>query len=343
MKALVFYKAGEFKLEKLEVPKPKEGEVLVKIKAGGVCATDLKILKGEKGIKSGTILGHEFSGYIAEVRGNVNLKIGDRVSVYPIIACGNCYFCIIGKRNRCLERKTLGIDVNGGFAQYTLIPKEVVSLGHILKLPNKVSYEEGALLEPLATVVNSMDALNLSHGESILIVGAGPMGLMHLILAKVRGASKIVVSDLLEDRLKLAKELGADFVINPREKDLVKEIKDLTGIGIDKAVVTVGSAEAVEQAINCVRSQGILNLFAGGGKEYTLNLDLNKIHYKEITLTGTQNATFDQYKRSLELVSSGRIKLKSLITHEFPLEEYYKAFDLKSELKALKVILKPND
>ncbi|GBC75148.1 D-arabitol-phosphate dehydrogenase [archaeon HR06] len=297
----------------------------------------MKIIKGEKEVKSSIILGHEFSGDVVEGGKNVNyLSEGDRVAIYPIIACGHCYFCSLGKRNRCLKRKTMGIDVNGGFAQYALIPEEAVKLGHILKLPKDLSYEEGALVEPLATVLNSLETLNLSYGDSLLIIGSGPMGLMHVILGK-RLSKMIIVSDPLEERLNLARSFGADITVKP--EDLTKEIKNVTdGLGVDKVVVTVASSKAVEQALDCVKSQGKINLFAGG-KGLISNLDLNKVHYKELTLLGTQNATFDQYKRSLALAP--QLKLRNLITHEFLLEEYSKAFELKGDLKALKVILKP--
>jgi len=343
MKALIFYGPGDFRVDEVPTPRPKGDEVLVRVKAASICASDLRIFRGEKAARPGIILGHEFSGDIAEVGADVrDLNVGDRVTVYPIIACGKCRFCIIGRRNRCVERKTIGVDVNGGFAEYVLIPGQAVRLGHVVKLPDNVSYEEASLTEPLATVVNSVETLGISYGDNVLVIGAGPMGLMHVMLARLRGAGKVIVSDFVDERLEIAKRLGADVIVNPRRDDVSAVVKSVTnGLGVDKAVVTVGSPEAVKQALLSIRVEGVINLFAGGGKDFRLDLDLNTIHYREVVLTGTQNATLDQYERALQLIASGKVPLRDIVTHRFPLVDAPKAFALREGFKALKIVLLP--
>jgi L-iditol 2-dehydrogenase len=334
---------GEISVEDIPKPKVGDGEALIKVETAAICATDLRIFRGEKMAKDDTVLGHEFAGKIVEV-GNVveDIKVGDRVGFYPVIADGRCDFCLKGLRNRCVNRKTIGIDLDGGFAEYFLAPKEAVSLGNIVKLPDDVSYEEASLLEPVSTVVNSVERLGIGYGDNVLIVGSGPMGLLHVMMSKLRGAAKVIVSDLVVERLDVAKGIGATGTINPNKADLAKEIRTLTeGSGINVAILTIGIPGVVEQLLEILQPQGKISLFAGGGKTYTSNLDLNKIHYKELTLTASQNATPDQFKKGLKMIASKNLDVKKIITHTFPLNSAIEAFNLRSELKALKVLLKP--
>ena len=343
MKAVVFHSLGKISVDDVPIPEVKDGMVLIKIKASAICATDLRIFRGEKNAKPNTILGHEFAGEVAKIGKNVtDIGVGEHVGFYPIIADGNCDYCVKGFRNRCINRKTIGIDLDGGFAEYFLAPEDAVRLGNVVKLSSNVSYEEAALLEPVSTVINSIEKLDVGYGDNILVVGSGPMGLIHVLLTKLRGAAKVIVSDPVDERLKAAEELGATDTINPKKTDLAKEISRITGnSGINKAILTIGVSGIVEQLLEIVQPQGKISLFAGGGKTYMSNIDLNKIHYKELMLTATQNATLEQYKKSLKLISSGSLDIKKIITHTFPLEGAIDAFSLRDELKALKVLLKP--
>jgi L-iditol 2-dehydrogenase len=343
MKAIVFHAPGKISVDDILTPGVRDDEALIKVKAAAICATDLRIFRGEKNAKENTILGHEVAGEIAKIGNNVkDIKVGDRVGFYPVIADGKCEFCLKGFRNRCVNRKTIGIDLNGGFAEYFLAPKEAINLGNIVKLPDSVSYEEASLLEPVSTVINSIERLDVGYGDNILIVGSGPMGLIHVMMSKLRGAANIIVSDLMEERLNVARELGATGTINPKKVDFAKEIGTLTdNLGINIAVLTIGVAGVVEQLLEIVQPQGKISLFAGGGKTYLSNIDLNKIHYKELTLTASQNATPDQFKKGLKMIASKNLDIKKIVTHTFTLGNAIDAFNIRDELKALKVILKP--
>jgi len=344
MKAIVFHSLGKISVDEVQTPPVLEDSIIVRVKAAAICATDLRIYKGERSAKENVIMGHEFSGEVVNVGSNVkDFEVGDKVAVYPILADGKCDFCLKGFRNRCVNRKTLGIDINGGFSEFFQPLPEMIKLGHIMKLPENVSFEEAALLEPISTVINSLERLNVGLGDNILVVGAGPMGLIHVMLAKYKGASNIIVSDYVDERLKVARELGANYTINPGQEDFTLKVKELSKVfgGINKAILTVGVAGVVEQLLDIVQPQGMISLFAGGGKTFSSNIDLNKIHYKELVLTASQNATPDQFKKGIQLLSSGRFNVGKLITHKFPLEDALDAFNLRSELKALKVLLLP--
>ena len=343
MKAVVFHGLKQISVDEIPTPEVGEGEALIKVKAAAICATDLRIFRGEKNAKENTILGHELAGEIVQVGNNVkDIKVGDRVGFYPVIADGRCEFCLKGFRNRCVNRKTIGIDLNGGFAEYFLVPKEAVNLGNIVRLPDNVSYEEASLLEPVSTVINSIERLDIGYGDNVLIVGSGPMGLIHVMMSKLKGAANIIVSDLVEERLNVARELGATGTINPKRMDLAKETGMLTeNLGINIAILTIGIPGVVEQLLDIVQPQGKISLFAGGGKTYMSNIDLNKIHYKELTLTASQNATPDQFKKGLRMIASKNLDIKKIVTHTFTLSNAVEAFNIRDELKALKVILKP--
>lgn len=344
MKAVVFHSLGNVSVDDVPNPLKLEDSIIVRVKAAAICATDLRIFRGERSAKENVILGHEFSGEVVDTGSNVkDFNIGDRVAVYPILADGKCEYCLKGFRNRCVSRKTLGIDLNGGFSEFFQPPPEMVKLGHIIKLPQNVSFEEAALLEPISTVINSLEKLQAGFGDNILIVGAGPMGLIHVMLSKLKGVSNILVSDYVEDRLNVAKELGANYTINPGKEDFGEKVKEFSKNfgGINKAILTVGVAGVVEQLLDIIQPQGMISLFAGGGKTFMSNLDLNKIHYKEIILTATQNATPEQFRKAIGLLSSGSLDAKRLITHKFPLENAIDALNIRSELKALKVLLIP--
>jgi len=342
MKALLFKGPKKIVIEEIPTPKISNDSLLIRVKAAFICATDLKIFRGERNVKQDIILGHEFSGEVIEVGTSVkNFTVGDHVSIYPIIADGTCDYCLKGFRNRCVHRKTIGIDLNGGFAEYFLAPKEMISLGHLIKIPENVSFEEAALLEPLSTVINSIEKIGVEYGDNVLIIGAGPMGLLHVMMAKLRGAANIIVSDLINERLTIAKELGATCVINPKETDFPYSISKHLNYEIDKIILTVCIPEIIEHLLSIIRPQGKITFFAGSGKTCFSNIDLNKIHYKELTLTATQSATLEQFKKGLKLISSKRLDVKKIITCSFPLLDAEKAFTLRNELKALKVLLKP--
>lgn len=335
MKACVFHAPGDVSVVEMPVPEPGAGELLLRVGAAGLCHSDVRVYKGEKYARQGVVPGHEISGVIAAVgEGASTWAEGDRVSLCPIIACGLCSFCRVGKRNRCVKRITLGYDENGGLGEYVLVPEPIVRLGHVFRLPEGVPLDLASLLEPTACVFNSMELLDISAGVNLLVVGAGPMGLMHIVVAKALGAN-VIASEPDEGRRGKARELGAT-VIDPMTQDAVAVVKELTGgEGADAASVTTGAVPAVVPALAGVRKQGVINLFGGFPPNSIVELDPNLIHYNELVLTGSQNATIAQYERALRLLP--RLgDLRHVVSHSFTVDEAPKAYESRLTTAGLK-------
>jgi L-iditol 2-dehydrogenase len=336
MKACVFRAPGDVAVVDMPVPEAGRGEIVLRVAAAGLCHSDVRVFKGEKYAKQGVVPGHEISGVVAQVGDGVDgIETGEHVSLCPIIACGSCSFCRVGKRNRCPKRITLGYDENGGLAEYLLVPEPIVRLGHVFKLPDGVPLDLASLLEPTSCVFNSMDLLGVGAGTTMLLIGAGPMGLMHLVVARALGA-RVIASEPDEGRRGWARKLGAVEVIDPMSQDVVKRTKELTdGEGADVAVVSTGAVPAVKPALEGVRKQGSINLFGGFPPNSVLDLDPNVIHYNELVLTGSQNATIAQYEQALKLLPQLG-DLRHIVSHSFTIDDAPKAYESRLELSGLK-------
>ncbi len=343
MLAMVFHGANDLRLEPVPRPHVDAGSALVKVEAAAVCASDIRIYKGDKAAKAGTILGHELAAVVVEAGKDVSaVQVGDRVTMYPVIACGRCFYCQHGYRNMCIARRTLGYEYDGGFAEYMLATREVLELGNLVKVPPGLSAEEAALAEPLACCINGLQVLGLQPGETIVIVGAGPMGLMLTKLARISGAGRIIVSEPNEQRLEVAGQMGADVKVNPTREDLPLKVKEATdGLGADAAVVTVGVPGVAWETLKAVRRMGRVNLFAGFPRGSEAKVDLNLVHYGMVTVTASQSTTLTQFQRALTLMATGKIDLKPLITHRFPLTQGPLAFEKKIALEGLKPEILP--
>jgi L-iditol 2-dehydrogenase len=347
MLAAVYHGVGDMRVE--EVPRPTVGdeEALLRVRAASICGTDLRIYSsGHFKIPLGTsrILGHEFAGEVVEVGSMVKSLIpGMRVAIAPNIGCGVCQQCIQGRSHLCPIYDAFGITLDGAFTEYILIPKEAIQQGNIVSVPERVSFEEAALNEPFSCCYNGSRACGIEPGDSVLIVGAGPIGIMHLFLASLSGASKVVISEMIEERLAGALEFGADLAVNPEKEDLVAAIKEVTdGRGVDVIIVAAPSPAAQEQALDLAASQGRINFFGGlpQGREF-INFDSNRVHYRQLVVTGTTGSSNYQYRKSMEIVASGRVDLSSLISARFPLTEVTEAFSLAASKKAMKVLIIP--
>ncbi len=340
MRSLIFYGPGDIKVEQRPVPVIGPGEALLKVGATSVCASDIRVYRGEKKAKPGVITGHEFAGRVAQVgEGVTEAAVGDRVIVCPIIACGACYYCQIGRRNRCLKRVTLGYDEDGGFADYVRIPAELVRLGHMIPLDSELPYELASITEPMACVLNSLESCKVTPGCTMAILGCGPMGLMHLVLGKAMGAAKIIMSDPVEERRHVAEELGATMALDPAKFSIAKETQAAThGLGADAGFLSIGIAELVEEGLGAVRKEGYFNLFAGFPPSARINMEANRIHYDEIFMTGTQNATTDHYVRVSHMLPHLPGALR-LITNRYQPEEANLAYEARLGLSGLKSVV----
>jgi len=330
-------------LKEEAAPVLREGDVLIKVYAVGVCSTDAKIVLGKRNIREGLVLGHEIAGEIVEIKGKAeDYRTSDRVAIFPGVACKKCYYCLNNYENICTNKVSFGLQMDGGFQQYMRVPAEIVPKGNMLKLYSGVSYDEGSLLEPISCCIESIDLCRVKEEDNVLIVGAGVMGLLHLIMLKSMNCN-VIVSELKEFRRKVALELGADLAVNPVATDLKDVVLDSTkGIGVDECFICVDVPLEVAHICEMVRRRGTINLFASSISEQKISLDPNILHYKEIILTGSHSSTLKQFYDSLDVLQKGKDKMRKLLTHFLPLEGINEALAIYLRQEGIKVIVKPN-
>lgn len=328
MKAAVVHGVNDIRIEEYPTPEAGPGEVIVRTKVAGICATDIKTLLGQ-GIPKDlpTILGHEVVGEIAVIGDGVeNFSVGDRVGVYPIAVCGKCRYCLQGRHNLCEAEFGLGHGIEGGFAEYVRLPREIVDIGGVVKLGDDLSYEDAVMAEPLSCTLAAARTCKLQKGHSVLIIGAGPMGLMHLKTAKYYDC-EVMIADLLDERLSLAGKMGADHLINSGQKNLHEEVMRLTdGRGADAVIISLGIPQVIEDNMKLTAKGGVCNIF-GGPPPSEIKLDPRWLHYMEITLTGTFASTPEDFRNCLELIRDKSIVVSDLLSHRFTLDNFLDAVE----------------
>lgn len=346
MKVAVFNDIQNITIEDYEKPVIGPEDYLVKVKATAICGSDLRTyLHGHAKITPPVVLGHEFAGEVVEVGENIKgLSIGDRVSVHPGIPCGHCYYCDRGLQNLCEDRKNLGIHYQGAFAEYIKIPGKTLEVGTCVKIPDAVPYEIAALGDPTVSAMNGQEILDSRLGDEILILGCGPIGLLHAMIAKVKGASKTIVADLSDTRMKMAKERKvADYYFNLKtDGDLKEFVRKVTTNhrGPNKVVVANTSTASARQAVEVVAKGGTVLLFAGFPKDAPqLDIDGNLIHYNQLTVNTSYGSTPRQFHLAQQLLFDKKIDGSALITHRLPLERINEGFRLVRSGEALKVII----
>ncbi|MEX2229587.1 MAG: alcohol dehydrogenase catalytic domain-containing protein [Dehalococcoidia bacterium] len=340
MRATIFHEPGRVTVEERPQPEVERGEVRLRVAAASLCASDVRVYRGEKYASPGVVPGHEIAGVVDAIGEGVSGVVeGERVILCPIVACGQCRFCLVGRRNRCVDRKTLGYDLDGGFAEWLRVPAAIVRLGHVFPVPADLPLEIAALTEPAACVLNSLELCEVGAGTSLAIVGAGPMGLMHLIMARAVGAGTIIVSEPVRERREIAARWGADLVLDPEHDDVKGAVQSATGgYGADAVVVSVGIHAAVPGAIDLVRKQGVVNLFAGFPPGQSVPFDPNVVHYGEIVLSGSQNATSDQYRRTVAMLRSVP-HIDEVVTNRYGIEHAAEAYSSRLALDGLKSLV----
>lgn len=341
MKAVIFSYPPHVELDQLDRPQPKEGEVLVKVKAAALCGTDLRIARrGHSGIAQDEkrILGHEVVGEIVELgEGVTGLKEGMLVAVAPNFGCGKCSMCAQGLTHHCPESKALGITLDGGFAEYLLVPENAVRQGNIFPLPEGVDPVKFSFVEALACVVHGFLPLQVTFQDRVLIYGAGAIGLMFLELSKLSGAKKIWVVDLSKERLKIAEEHGAVAIL---ADEGVKSKVDNPSV----VVVAAPAPRAQMEAIEVASLFGRINFFGGLPPQVKeVPIATNLIHYKELMVTGTTRSNNFYFRVALDLLLSGQIDLSYLVTHVLSLEDIERGFSLMEKQEALKVVIVPQN
>jgi 2-desacetyl-2-hydroxyethyl bacteriochlorophyllide A dehydrogenase len=315
----------------------------VRVRACGICPTDLRKYAGKSGARLPLVLGHEPAGDVISVGPDVeSVGEGDRVCLMPWWPCGRCATCRLGQFIQYPDLTSIGgaaeksVMVDGAFSECMKIPERAV-----IELDPGVSYEAATFADPLTSALNSIERCRIPIGGDAVIVGAGPLGMMHLQLAKLRGA-KIIVSDTIAERREMVLDLGAHEIIDPAETDPVEAVRELTGgEGADAVVVAVGSKEAEEQAVGMLRNNGVVSIFAGTYPATTIEVDPNDIHYTEKVVTGAFAGSPEQFTRAVKLISVGLVDVEALITHRMPLDNLDEGFEMTLEGVGMKKMILP--
>jgi len=339
VKVARYYSRHDIRLEEMPVPRIGPGELLVQVKACGLCGSDLMEWYVQE--KAPAVLGHEPAGVVAEVgEGVENFQIGDRVFVHHHVPCFTCHHCLRGHYTLCKTFKATHIDP-GGFAEYIRVPALNVERD-VLKLPSDLSFDEATLIEPVATCIRGIERAGIQTGDTVVVIGTGVTGLIHIQLARIRGAGMIMATDFSPFRLKMARRLGADEAIAASE-DVLAWLKKLNkGKGADAVIVTAGSIEAMEQGLALAGKGATVLLFAPSPPEATLPVSPYHLLFSEITITGTYSCSPLETRQALSLIQAGRINVKDLITHRFDLAGVGKAFDLAAQAgESLKIVITP--
>ncbi len=350
MKAIVFYAPGDMRYEDRPKPDIGDNDLIIKVKACAICGTDLRIFNsGHHGLKPPQIIGHEISGIIEEKGKNVmDFKLDDRVVVDPIVSCGSCYYCQKGMTNLCLDfkkkTKAFGYYYPGGFAEYMAVPDIAIKRGNLIRVPDSISFEEAAIAEPMGCALNGELLSRTGDGDTVLIIGGGPMGAMHASLAKILGATKIIMSEISDKRLETTRyKKFADYYINPAKEDLRKLLIDITdGIGPNVIIIAAPSGKAQEEAIELAANRAHICFFGGLPKDNNIiSIDSNIVHYKELFINGSSGATTNQIKTCIDLMSNNMIDGKKFISKIIKLEDLPAIIPEITEGNYLKVVIKP--
>jgi L-iditol 2-dehydrogenase len=342
MKAIVYRGIENISAETVRDPEIKSGEALLRVKAAAICGTDLRIIQhGHHRIPDGTsrILGHEIAGVVEAVSSNVSgLQTGVPVAIAPNIHCGNCMHCIQGHTHLCENHMAFGIEIDGGFAEYMVLPSKAIKQGNIVPMKAGTDYTQAALTEPLSCCLNSLEYTEFSLGETLLIIGAGPIGIMHTLLANCMGAAKVIVSEISDDRLADVKKFGADVTVNPTKQELKATVlEETSGRGADVAIVACPVASAHNQALECLGPLGRMNFFGGLPKDNPMStINANRVHYNYLKIMGTSRQSINQYVKTLRMIEAKKIDLSALITGRFNLDEAEKAFQTCKDSAGLK-------
>lgn len=348
MKAAVIKQPGKIEIEQVPVPRAAAGEVLLKIEACALCGTDQRVLSGEKHVDV-KIVGHEIIGTAVETGAGVKgVKAGDRFAVQTVIGCGQCPMCKIHRENLCEKGFiAMGYQFNGGFAEYMVMPKIAVDQGCLIPVPKDIPADAGTLIEPLSCCVNGMKYIPMETIEHALIFGGGIIGVMNGLVAKARGARRVTIMDVSNERLGLLRRLGLPFddLVNSATTDPAAWVRENTsGRGVDAVVVAASVKALVVKGMSLLRRAGHLSIFAGMPKSAPAEMiDLNLIHYLELNLHGANSSSHAEYLAARDLILSGKLNARPLVTHRFTLDRFHDAVKTQADpgSGSLKVVILP--
>jgi len=346
MKAAVYMGPENIVIKEVETPRPGQGEVLLRVEACAVCGTDMRIYwHGQKNVRPGAITGHEIAATVEAMGDGVaGYRTGQRVVVVTPVGCGRCKFCRNGAHNLCVDFKAIGYDFPGGFAQYTLINETAVRQGNLLPMPDGLPFDEASLVEPLSCCVNGQSYLHIGIGDTVAIFGAGPIGSMHVELARSQGATRVILIDPSPVRLEMARQrVTAERYVPGLEEDPVQAVLDETnGAGADVVIVCCSANQAQEQAIAVAAKQARVSFFAGLPKDRpTITFDSNTLNYREIAVFGAFASHASQYMKALALIAARKVDARKFITRRLPLEDMVGAIQNYGDGKDLKMVVEP--
>jgi L-iditol 2-dehydrogenase len=344
VKVARFYSPGDIRVEDAPEPSPGPGDVKIRVRNCSTCGTDVKISKfGHHHIRPPRVMGHEIAGEVVELgEGVTGWQPGDRVQVIAAIPDGTCEECLRDRMTVCPNQESMGYHYDGGFAEYTIVPGKVLAVDGLNRLPEGLGFAEASVAEPLACVLNGQELARIGKGDDVVIVGAGPIGCLHVRLARARGAARVFLADINPDRLAMSAErVEPDAALHG--SDLVDQVMKLTeGRGADAIVTAAASGAAQESALQMAARQGRISFFGGLPKDNpVIACDSNLVHYRELTIVGANGSSPEHNKRALELIASGAVPVADLITHRLPLDDVLDAIAIVAAGTAIKVTIEP--
>jgi len=347
MKAVVVHAPMKFGVEEVPLPSLEPEGLMLKVDACGLCGSDLRTLRsGHRKIDFPWIIGHEICGTVVDAGSAYQgaWQVGDRLAVGPLAYCGHCDFCMDGQYELCENYREIGQAWPGGLAQYLALPPETVRLGNVRGVAPGVDSAYAAVTEPISSCLNAQEKGHVGLGDTVVIIGAGPIGCIHIALARTRGAGRIIIADIADSRLAFAAAFEPDATINVMETDLVDEVMRLTaGKGADVIVTATPAPVAQVQAVEMARKGGRILLFGGLPKSDSKpGVDMNIVHYRALHLIGTTIFAPRHHRLATELVTSGRFPVDKLVTHRFPLDDFVQGATMALEGKVLKAVFYPD-
>lgn len=344
MKAAVLTALNQLEVLSVDTPEIDPNSALVKVRACAICGSDIRILHhGNHRVTPPQILGHEAAGDVVAVGANVTrVKVGDRVALGADVPCGECSFCEDGMGTNCQINYAMGYQFAGSFAEYVLLNKTVIDHGPVHVIPDGVGYAEAALAEPLACVLNALERTPVQLGDTVVIIGAGPIGCMMIPVARMMGASKVIVVQRSRGRVEMARRFGADVVICSSDEDAIARVNEETdGLGAHLVVTANPSPSSHSDALAMARNRGRVNLFGGLPAGSRVELDTNLIHYKELLVSGAHGSLPTHHRRALELIASGRVPVMEFVSHRFGLDDIRDGFAVAESHTGLRVVIEP--
>jgi L-iditol 2-dehydrogenase len=334
----------DIRVQKVDVPEISDEEILVQVKSSFICGTDVRMyMNGHPAASPDKplITGHEGAGVIAAVGSGVkHYREGMRVAVAPNVGCGVCDFCISGMGHHCPDLWALGVNIDGFFADYIKVPEEAVRQGNVAIIPEHLSFEEAALAEPLSCVLNAYEKSRIGLGDTVLIIGAGPIGIMHAKLARLGGAAKVFINDVSEARLEQCKTFDPDLITVHGEKLKEAIMSQTNNLGVDVCVTACPAPEAQQTALELMAINGRVSFFGGLPKNReVVGLNSNLIHYRQLEVSGTTRQSLIQYRKTLEMIASGLLDVSDLVTARLPLDRFEEALTAAGSATGLKTVI----